>query len=368
MLGDFTGHGLNAAIGAMPLAQTFYEMLEKGFLLRDILDGVNLKLFEVLPTDLFCCAIFVEINYREGSLHVWNGGLPDCQLLRASTGECVALPSTHLPLGVRPEHQFDSRLEAYDVSPGDRLLLWTDGIFEIMDEKGNMFGSSELEHIVNLNSMSGSLFSEINQAAASFKGEAAALDDISLIEITMVESWECQYQGPVFMGTELGGGGDWSLSYELRPDSLRNINPLPQLLYILMETPSLRAHGGRIYTVLSELFTNALEHGLLGLDSSSKETEKGFDDYYQERDKRLADLQLGSIILSLDYQGGDNNARLVVNVEDTGKGFDFRPGLLGGRQHNDYSGRGISLIEGLCDSIEYSGSGNTVEAVFSWRG
>lgn len=368
MLGDFTGHGLNAAIGAMPLAQTFYEMLEKGFLLRDILEGVNLKLFEVLPTDLFCCAIFVEINYREGILHVWNGGLPDCQLLRVATGECVALPSAHLPLGVRPEQQFDSRLQTYDVSPGDRLLLWTDGIFEIMDSKENIFGSNELESIVKLNSTSMELFSKINQAAASFKGEAAALDDISLIEITMVESWECQYQGPVFMEAEPGGGGgDWSLSYELRPDSLRNLNPLPQLLYILMETPSLRAHGGQIYTVLSELFTNALEHGLLGLDSSSKETEKGFGNYYLERDKRLADLQSGSIILSLDFQEGGNNARLVVNVEDSGQGFDFRPGLLGERQHNEYSGRGISLIEGLCDSIEYSGTGNTVQAVFSWR-
>ena len=36
LLGDFTGHGLDAAIGAMPLAQSFYSMLEKGFLLITI--------------------------------------------------------------------------------------------------------------------------------------------------------------------------------------------------------------------------------------------------------------------------------------------------------------------------------------------
>src|SRR5690625_6325760 len=37
LLGDFTGHGLPAAVGAMPLAATFYGMVPKGFAMTDIL-------------------------------------------------------------------------------------------------------------------------------------------------------------------------------------------------------------------------------------------------------------------------------------------------------------------------------------------
>lgn len=366
LLGDFTGHGLNAAIGAMPLAQTFYEMLEKGFQFRDILRGMNRKLNEVLPTDLFCCAIFIELDYRLGKLQVWNGGLPDCQLLSATSGDCQPLRSNNLPLGISPDAQFDDAVESYDVSPGDRLLLWTDGIFELKDASGKIFGNNDLEDIVKANSLSGSLFSEIIGAMTRFSSGSTVHDDISLLEITVVEPGQLHYNGPVFSGAGVAGSGDWSLSYELRPDSLRNINPLPQLLNILRETPYLRRYAGQIYTVLAELFTNALEHGLLGLDSSAKETEQGFTDYYQMRDQQLQNLQQGSIILGLDYRGDKRSGRLEVMVEDTGMGFDFVPIMQARKQLNEYSGRGIQLIEGLCDSVEYTGNGNRVKVLFSW--
>jgi anti-sigma regulatory factor (Ser/Thr protein kinase) len=118
--------------------------------------------------------------------------------------------------------------------------------------------------------------------------------------------------------------------------------------------------------VLAELFTNALEHGLLGLDSSAKETEQGFSDYYQMRDQQLQNLQQGSIILGLDYRGDKRSGRLEVMVEDTGMGFDFAPIMQARKQLNEYSGRGIQLIEGLCDSVEYTGNGNRVKVLFSW--
>src|SRR5690606_2431138 len=44
LLGDFTGHGLPAAIGAMPLASTFYGMVHKGFSMTDVLRELNRKL------------------------------------------------------------------------------------------------------------------------------------------------------------------------------------------------------------------------------------------------------------------------------------------------------------------------------------
>ena len=49
LLGDFTGHGLPAAIGAMPLASTFYGMVHKGFSMTDLLREINGKLKSILP-------------------------------------------------------------------------------------------------------------------------------------------------------------------------------------------------------------------------------------------------------------------------------------------------------------------------------
>ncbi|MDO7643675.1 MAG: fused response regulator/phosphatase, partial [Reinekea forsetii] len=61
-LGDFTGHGLPAAIGAMPLAEIFYGMTAKGFAMEEVLREINSKLRGILPVGVFCCGCFVELN------------------------------------------------------------------------------------------------------------------------------------------------------------------------------------------------------------------------------------------------------------------------------------------------------------------
>ncbi|PKM31765.1 MAG: hypothetical protein CVV07_01250 [Gammaproteobacteria bacterium HGW-Gammaproteobacteria-11] len=81
LLGDFTGHGLSAAIGAMPLAEVFYSMTARGFSLRDILLELNSKLCRILPVGIFCCAVLIEINSDKGLVEVWNGGLPELVIL-----------------------------------------------------------------------------------------------------------------------------------------------------------------------------------------------------------------------------------------------------------------------------------------------
>src|SRR3546814_8115398 len=51
LLGDFTGHGLPAAVGAMPLAEVFYGMTAKGYGLAQILREMNAKLKRILRSE-----------------------------------------------------------------------------------------------------------------------------------------------------------------------------------------------------------------------------------------------------------------------------------------------------------------------------
>ena len=76
-LGDFTGHGLPAAIGAMPLAEVFYGMTAKGYSMAEILPEMNSKLKRILPVDMFCCASMLNLSFQRRVVEVWCGGLPD---------------------------------------------------------------------------------------------------------------------------------------------------------------------------------------------------------------------------------------------------------------------------------------------------
>ncbi|MCR8921660.1 SpoIIE family protein phosphatase [Dasania sp. GY-MA-18] len=363
-LGDFTGHGLDAALGAMPLAQTFYSMIEKGFNHQDILVEINKKLNEVLPVGVFCCGLLAEINFHEGTIKVWNGGLPDCVIYKPASGELSLLKSRHLPLGVLPASQFNSRAEMYDVHVGDRLYLWSDGIHEAENHRGEQFGEQRLFDVFQNNSRPESLFNEVNAAVNQFIGASEHTDDISVMEITLVSPENFKASHVLTQDSSFAGPDKWSMSYELNPDTLRSFNPLPLMLNVIVQVPMLRTFSGQIYTVLTELFNNALDHGVLKLESATKNSSEGFSHYYQSREVLLQNLQAGSIRFDLDYQGGRKGGALIIDVVDSGDGFDYQNlGLAGG---DVYSGRGVHLVAKLCSTLEYRGRGNAVRAVYSW--
>lgn len=378
LLGDFTGHGLNAAIGAMPLAQSFYSMLEKGFTLRDILKEINEKLFEVLPVEIFCCALLAEIDFKNSSLTVWNGGLPDAVLSRQAGQVITRIKSRGLPFGVRPTIDLGDNIQVLEVTPGDRLYIWTDGIHEAASNSGELYGEQRLMELFRANKGPGSLFKEIILAVNSFIGAESVGDDISLIEVEMVAPEHFDVAIPAYVAGQEAGPKDWSLSFDLRTGTLKEFDPLPLLLHVLMQVPFLRPNSGQIYTVMTELYTNALEHGVLGLDSSIKNSPAGFGNYYQQREQALDKLQQGSIRVELDYQGYAGGGRLEVTMKDSGPGFDLsvlQRFVTDGQDRADgqfsskdgYAGRGIHLLKSLCHSLEFVGQGNCVKASFDWN-
>ncbi len=366
LLGDFTGHGLAAAIGAMPTAQTFYSMLEKGFSMRDVVGEINRKLHEILPVGVFCCAIIIECDFAKGQLQVWNGGVPDCAIYRPSTDATISLHSRHLPLGILEPERFNDATEVFKILVGDRAYLWTDGIHEAQNSDGDMFGAARLQQIMKDNTVPEQLFSEIITAVNEFVAGEILDDDISLIEVLTVppNDFTVELPEPSEQPVSLGHR-DWHMRYLLHPDELRDFNPLPLLLHILMQVPELRIHGSNIYTVLAELYSNALEHGVLNLTSAMKSSPQGFEQYYQLREQRLAELHDGFVSFDIRYCSRGGGEQLEIVVEDSGEGFDYRHLPTNGTPNVGYAGRGISILLGVCDSVEYRGKGNIVKVIIS---
>lgn len=73
LIGDFTGHGLAAAIGALPVAEAFHAMTQKGVEDSEVLAEINRKLHQLLPRDRFMAACLLSIPGRGEELHWWNG-------------------------------------------------------------------------------------------------------------------------------------------------------------------------------------------------------------------------------------------------------------------------------------------------------
>ncbi|MFN3594347.1 MAG: response regulator, partial [Thiobacillaceae bacterium] len=76
LVADATGHGLAAALSAMPLPPVFYGMTAKGFSLAAIASELNRKLKRLLPADRFVAATLAAVDVSEQTIEVWNGGNP----------------------------------------------------------------------------------------------------------------------------------------------------------------------------------------------------------------------------------------------------------------------------------------------------
>jgi len=218
LLGDFTGHGLPAAVGAMPLAEVFYGMTAKGYGLAETLREMNAKLKRILPVDMFCCATMLCLSFQRRSVEVWNGGMPDGYLHRIATGERVPLAARHLPLGVLSPQAFDDRTEVQTMAVGDRVFLLSDGVIDTTDADDRLFGVERLQQLFAANREPDNLFAEIEQALHAFRGEPR--DDVSMVEISLLEAAQVMPSAPVYSDSGQSCPLDWSVAGVFRQRSI----------------------------------------------------------------------------------------------------------------------------------------------------
>ncbi|MEO5365778.1 MAG: fused response regulator/phosphatase [Magnetococcus sp. WYHC-3] len=141
LVGDFTGHGLTAAIAGPQVKQTFYTLCAAGSSAEQILSSINQSLCEDLPIWMYMAAILVEVNPQRDHLRVINAGLPDA-LLWHPDGNALWLSSSQLPLGCELRITFSAQVFA---SPrGSRLLAYTDGLIEASNPAMESYGQQRL--------------------------------------------------------------------------------------------------------------------------------------------------------------------------------------------------------------------------------
>jgi len=364
VLGDFTGHGLSAAIGCLPVADIFYAMSNKQASIAELATEINHKLQGLLPSNMFFCAAIMELSANGDRLSYWVGGINDLLLVSPSGGVVERLQAQHMPLGVLDDHEFDATVDVVNPPAGTRVVIYTDGIIESQDDQGQMFGEERLEAL--LATPADCYVDRIYEAVNEYRQQAEQTDDMTLVELTC-----CPVEYADGLAHRDTGDGSlslpWTLSFSLTPDELGKPDLVAEVVRLLGGDVTFKSHLDILYTLLSELINNSLEHGLLELDSAIKETTDGFERYYRLRRQRLETLNGGSIDLSLQLTGTNTN-KLKIIVSDSGKGFDVEA-----LQHvsdfdvneQDHSfGRGIDLIRSLCDSVVYSDGGSTVTVVY----
>jgi serine phosphatase RsbU (regulator of sigma subunit) len=371
MIGDFTGHGLSAAIGALPVSDIFNSMATKGFSINEIAGEINTKLKTILPTGMYLAACLVELDLQQERILYWNGGIPEALLVGKDGSIKGKLASNNLPLGIVDSDRIDFNPDILKIEENDRIYIYSDGIIEATNHEGMMFGQERLFEYFKKGVDLTTMFENIIDGVHQFRGGSGQSDDVTMVEFICNSGTASQ--GKDLIKTKVvmpeNATMNWKMTMDLNPDMLRTID-LPTFLTGLLwatEVQGLKQHKTNIFMVLSELYTNALEHGVLKLDSKLKKSPEGFMNYTIERKKALISLNDGSVKVNMELTQAGTGGKLAIYVEDTGDGFDYKKHSHLSVNDNAMFGRGILLLRSLCSELVFYGRGNMVEAVYVWQ-
>ena len=370
LLGDFTGHGLPAAIGAIPTSQIFFQLASKGEAVSDIAREINRELFAILPSHMFFAAAVLEINKTGNQITAWQGGLPDLLLLSAqgqdnSTEASHRLTQhepQHLPLGMVEDNDFEEDVKLITVESGDVLYAYTDGITEAVSPEGEMYGLDNLSQALEENSDRG--LAGILEHWKAFCDAQQEHDDVSLVELKcdFVE-WEDE---PVVEDAVEHKIAPCTMEWNFEGEQLADLRMTDSIILMVEPFFSEAVRKDLLRLVVNEMYSNSLEHGVLKLDSSLKDDFDGMNQYEQLRAERMLELNTSNWIRIVTHlRSSMGQPYLEIELSDSGEGFDVTE--VTSRPDNDSlsHGRGLGLISYLCESVEFAKGGAMVKARFN---
>ncbi len=149
VVADVSGHSVGAALIMTEMRSTLKAETRKtpaGAAQQsaaEVLRALNQLLYEDLSAaELFITMFYLKYDLGRRLVRYANAGHNRALLQRQRNRTCSELDAEGLILGVKPDVFFEER--TLILEPGDRLLLYTDGVIEAQNEQGEFFGISRL--------------------------------------------------------------------------------------------------------------------------------------------------------------------------------------------------------------------------------
>ncbi len=150
-------------------------------------------------------------------------------------------------------------------------------------------------------------------------------------------------------------------------DELRSLDSLSLVSRTVgkMHTTADR-HFAPLCVILNELVNNALDHGILRLDSSIKQGVNGFEDYLHLRQNALHTLTAGWVDIEIESTMIEGSCGVRIVVADSGNGFDYSAlqNISLDTSELGQHGRGLALVRSMAHKLVYSAKGNEVTAYY----
>jgi serine phosphatase RsbU (regulator of sigma subunit)/predicted ester cyclase len=180
VVGDATGKGVPAALVMSTTCGMLRLAAQGSSSPGQMLRGVNEVLFGNIPSNMFVTCFYAILDPRNGRLRFANAG-HDLPYLHRN-GDAEELKARGMPLGLMPDMSYEEKETI--LHSGEAALLYSDGLVEAHNPKGEMFGFPRLRTIIAEHGENRSLGDLLLEELYSFTGERwEQEDDITLLTL-----------------------------------------------------------------------------------------------------------------------------------------------------------------------------------------
>ncbi|MFL6229523.1 MAG: SpoIIE family protein phosphatase [Pyrinomonadaceae bacterium] len=179
-LGDVSGKGTSAALLMSSLHAAMHAQTSAHQTLAESMSAVNKYLAETIPANRFVTLFCADLDPLTGTLSFINAG-HNPPLIAHASGTMEQLAAGGVPLGILPNAFYqEGRTQ---LSHGDVLVIYSDGVSETQNQAGEEFGAMRLYDVVarNLDASAAGLRDRIESALTKFAQGTDSVDDLTLV-------------------------------------------------------------------------------------------------------------------------------------------------------------------------------------------
>lgn len=193
---DVSGHGVAAALlgfnmqrqlGALATDMLFQLHSHEGDLAAAasaVMGELNRRFIAANPSHLYLTMVYGLIDTETGAAAVVQAGHPHPMLLEAGSEGIRSIGGGGLPVGIVEDAEYEA--VAFRMQPGARLFLYSDGLYEAVNRKGEAFGLERLAALLTAqrDAPLAGLKATLEDAVLAWQDRASGLqDDITLLAL-----------------------------------------------------------------------------------------------------------------------------------------------------------------------------------------
>jgi len=183
LIADVSGHGLSSALIASMLQVALAGQVAHASQPAEVLAGLNKAVSGKFSTN-FVTAAYVYVNLEKNLMRYAGAGHPPLMQYRGSTGKAKQILENGMVLGILEDSDYTA-LEI-PLEPGDRQVLFTDGIVEAANPAQKMYGDERFMRFLESNeALNGGKFDDalLSEVAGwtGQSGEQSQQDDLTIV-------------------------------------------------------------------------------------------------------------------------------------------------------------------------------------------